>query len=143
METLFLLLTLGVLVEAAVFQVTSYTPPDNNIFFHSFAIAYILTSISRIIPLRMSHSKMAIVFSLGILLWWSNVYWKYIQKIVGRAFPSEERTISSTGENVVNRKTFMIPAYIDTSTDPVSKWVFFRIKNRLIKFICLHPRQME
>ena len=34
-----LVLTLGMLAEAAILQVTSYTPPDNNIFFHSFAFA--------------------------------------------------------------------------------------------------------
>ncbi|MBA2745541.1 MAG: hypothetical protein H0U44_04870, partial [Flavisolibacter sp.] len=30
-DTLFLLLTLGILAQAAILQVTSYTPPDNNI----------------------------------------------------------------------------------------------------------------
>ena len=45
------LLTLGMLIEATVFQVTSYIPQDNNIFFHSFAIAFILVFASDYLPL--------------------------------------------------------------------------------------------
>src|SRR5262249_25521064 len=37
---IFTLLTLGILAEAAIFQVTSYVPVDNNIFFHSFAFVF-------------------------------------------------------------------------------------------------------
>jgi len=45
---LFLLLTLGILTEALIFGITSYTPPDNNIFFHSFALVYIITGLAQI-----------------------------------------------------------------------------------------------
>lgn len=128
-EMFFLLLTLGILGEAAVFQVTSYTPPDNNIFFHSFAFTFIILSISRIMPVNISNAKMVIVCSLGVLLWWSSIYWKYIQRIASRAFPSDEKVISSAGENVINKKTFMIPDPVDSTDEPVSAWIYSGLKS--------------
>ncbi|MEP6712699.1 MAG: hypothetical protein ABJA37_09800 [Ferruginibacter sp.] len=128
-EMLFLILTLGILGEAAIFQVTSYTPPDNNIFFHSFAIVYILYSLSQMLKVDMNKIKMVIVCSIGILLWWSNVYWKYIQRMAERAFPhNDEALISATGENIVNRKTFMLNS-VDTTDAPRSGWVFSNLKS--------------
>src|SRR5690606_2393508 len=44
-EVLFYLFTIAILTEAAIFQVTSYTPPDNNIFFHSFAFVFLITQL--------------------------------------------------------------------------------------------------
>jgi hypothetical protein len=128
-EMLFLLLTLGILGQAAIFQITSYTPPDNNIFFHSFAIAYILTSLATMLSVDMSKIKIVLACSMGIMLWWSGVYWKYIQRIVERAFPAkEEATVSPTGENVVNRRTFMITP-VDTTDVPMSEWVYSGLKS--------------
>src|SRR5450432_924877 len=56
----FLLLTLGMIGEAAVFQETSYVPPDNNIFFHSFAFAFILNSFARNVHLDLNRMKIVI-----------------------------------------------------------------------------------
>jgi hypothetical protein len=119
--SIFLLLTLTILAEAAIFQVTSYTPPDNNIFFHSFAFAYILSLIAEILPVSLDRPRFLALCTFGILFWWSGVYWKYIQRITDRVIPHHQETISSTGENVVNRKTYMISP--DTSEVPMNKWV--------------------
>jgi hypothetical protein len=119
-EMLFLLLTLGILGEATVFQVTSYTPPDNNIFYHSFAIAFILTALSKKMSLDFDKRKMITICSLGIMLWWSGVYWKYIQRFAERAFPPSRAVVSPTGENIVNRQTFMINT--DTVDGSDAKW---------------------
>jgi hypothetical protein len=128
-EMLFLLLTLGIIGQAAIFQITSYTPPDNNIFFHSFAIAYILTSLAAMLPVDMSKMKIVVACSLGVMLWWSGVYWKYIQRIVERAFPpATESAFSPTGENLVNRRTFMINP-VDTNDVPMSAWVYSGLKS--------------
>ena len=88
---LFTLLTLGILVEAAIFQVTSYTPPDNNIFFHSFAIAYILTASSQLFPFDFNTAKMTAACCVGVLLWWSSVYWKYFDRVFERIIPKYEQ----------------------------------------------------
>jgi hypothetical protein len=127
-EMLFLLLTAGILVEAAVFQVTSYTPPDNNIFYHSFAIAYILMSLSRLSAIDFNSRRIVIACTLGVMLWWSGVYWKYIQRIAERAFPPDQSVVSSTGENVVNRKTYMIHP-VDSTDIPLNQWVFSGLRS--------------
>jgi hypothetical protein len=123
---LFLLLTLCILGEAFVFEVTSYTPPDNNIFFHSFAIAYILSSLAAIWPVNFNTRKMVMICSAGVLVWWSHTYWKYIERIVDRAIPPNQATVSPTGENIVNMKTFMIVK--DTTDIPMSEWKFTGLK---------------
>jgi len=120
-ESIFLLLTMAILGEATIFQVTSYTPPDNNIFFHSFAFAYLLSLLTEILPVNLDKPRFLFLCSFGILFWWSGVYWKYIQRIADRVIPHHEQTVSKTGENVVNRKTYMID--LDTSDIPMNKWV--------------------
>lgn len=124
---LFLLLTICILGEAAVFQVTSYTPPDNNIFFHSFAIAFILTLLSQLWPADFNKSKFIVTGFLGIVIWWSGTYWNYFQRIIQRAFPQEEAVVSKTGENIVNRKTYMKSA--DTSLVPANEWAYSNLKS--------------
>ncbi|MGI8950695.1 MAG: hypothetical protein ACR2FN_03815 [Chitinophagaceae bacterium] len=121
-EMLFLLLTLGILTEAAIFQVTSYTPPDNNIFFHSFAFAYIICGIQQLSAINFSRFKNFIVLFAGVCLWWSAIYWNYIDRLMTRFFPSSNENISqsSTGENVINMHTYMLNTdtthYEDEST---------------------------
>lgn len=103
-ETLFYLLCMGILVQAAIIQVTSYIPADNNIYFHSFALAYALHAIqfkfqfNRLLPLTAS------IFV--IFFWWSGTYYKYIQKVVNRYLP--QTTASAGKANVVSKNTFTL-----------------------------------
>lgn len=120
-STAFLLVTLGILAEAAVLQVTSYTPPDNNIFFHSFAFAFILSFLANFLQLHFSRIRVLLVGAAGLLLWWSGVYWKYLQRVTQRFAPATA-SVSPTGENVVNRRTYMI--FKDTAEIPMSEWKF-------------------
>jgi hypothetical protein len=120
---LFTLLTLGILAEAAIFQVTSYLPVDNNIFYHSFAIVYILTLLSSLLPINVNTWKTAIVFTACTLLWWSHTYWKYIERFVIPSAPETYTTHTHAGytyADVVNRNTYMIE--IDTTAVPLSNW---------------------
>lgn len=119
--TLFLLLSLGILAEAAVIQITSYTPPDNNIFFHSFAFAFILSFLADFLKLNFSRIRILLVSGALVLLWWSGVYWKYFQRITQRWMPVA-RTTSPTGENIVNRNTYMLLG--DTTDIPMSQWTY-------------------
>jgi hypothetical protein len=120
---IFTLLTLGILAEAAIFQVTSYVPEDNNIFFHSFAIAYILWLTRELMPSGFQSWTAAFIMTAGVLLWWSPVFWKYIERFA-LAGPDEEITyMEHQGyryANKVNRNTFMIE--LDTTDIPMDQW---------------------
>jgi hypothetical protein len=116
-------LTLGILGEAAILQITSYTPPDNNIFFQSFGFACVFTLLAPLLPIRPERPALLLVLSLGVVFWWSGSWWNYTQRVVARFLPKKETaTVSPTGENVVNKDTYMIPR--DTTRDiPMSEWV--------------------
>ncbi|MEP7258685.1 MAG: hypothetical protein ABI687_09855 [Flavitalea sp.] len=122
-QMIFTLLTLGILAEAAVFQVTSYLPVDNNIFFHAFAVAFILTSLTSLLPINLNTWKSAFLFTVCILLWWSQAYWKYIERFV---MPVKAETFTTnkyegyTYADVVNRNTYMIE--LDTTNIPLNQW---------------------
>ena len=108
-EILFLLLTLGILTEAAIFKVTSYTPPDNNIFFHAFAIAYIFKGFSEITLIDFNRWRNQIILLLLILFWWSGSYWQYFSRITNRLFPQQPVAVNNpNAENVINEHTYML-----------------------------------
>ena len=113
---IFTLLTLGILAEAAIFQTTSYIPADNNIFFHSFAIAFILALLSEYLPVNFESFKTIAVAGIGMLLWWSNVYWKYMSKYIIKPEPAIVNT-----DGIVNKKTYLIQKP-DTSDVPMDQW---------------------
>jgi hypothetical protein len=139
---LFTLLTLGILVEAAIFQVTSYTPPDNNIFFHAFAFAFIVSRLQQQLDLKLERWSSFGLATVLVLLWWSGSFWKYLDRVVARIVPHEQviagkgdgeaidssnyaiynPQISVTGENVVSRNNFMLNT--DTTDVPTDKWIF-------------------
>jgi hypothetical protein len=107
--------------EASVLQVTSYTPPDNNIFFHSFAFACVLSLLAPLLPVKLGSPRIYIMLCCCVLLWWSGVWWKYTQRVAGK-FLASRAAASPTGENVINKDTYMINR--DTTTEiPTEKWV--------------------
>ena len=121
---LLLVVVVGILGEAAVLQVTSYTPPDNNIFFHSFAIPGILTFLAALAPGALAGRRAAIVLAAGVMVWWSGVWWKYTQRLTGPLLPKVSN-VSPTGENVVNKDTYMLdPDSARRQQDiPTEEWV--------------------
>lgn len=134
-SVLFLLLTVGILAEAAVLQVTSYTPPDNNIFFHSFAFAFILSYLASFLQLNFTNTRPLLVTAFGVMLWWSGVFWKYIQRVVQMVVPPTEAKANTT-ENIVNKNTYVISN--DPPEIPMSEWAVPDLKT--LKKIYL-PRQ--
>lgn len=117
------LLIAGILAEAVVFQVTSYVPEDNNIFFHSFAITYILYLLSTGYAISFSSFKPALVLLACIGLWWSHSFWRYIERFVLKPAPVSAGTTTHNGysyPNVVNKNTYMIE--LDTTDIPLSQW---------------------
>lgn len=127
-QVLFVMLTLGILGEAAIFQVTSYTPPDNNIFFHSFAFAFIASSLCVSLQIKTEQFSTLLGGTLLILFWWSGTWWKYVGRFADRLFPAQEMAATQSGEheNVVNRRNYMLN--LDTTDVPMSSWVFSDLK---------------
>ena len=118
-EMVFLLLTLGIIVEALLFQVTSYVPPDNNIFFHSFAFAYILSHLN--LSLQYQRWPQLALIGLLIMLWWSGSYWKYVDRIAARVLPAppaEEEAVQRVSKSSWNQGV-----QADTTTD-MGAWTF-------------------
>lgn len=122
----FLLLCVGILAESAIIQVTSYTPLDNNIFFHSFAFALILSLLASLLQINFIRLEPVLLCLAGIMLWWSGAYWKYVQRISDRVFP-QKLVVTNTGENIVNKSTYTLKA--DTTEIPMSEWVYTGLKS--------------
>jgi hypothetical protein len=122
-EVLVVVVSLGILAEAAILQVTSYTPPDNNVFFHSWAFACILSLLAPLLPVPAEGRRMTVILCAGVVIWWSGVWWNYTHRVLDRFLPARSVvSVSPTGENVVNRDTYMINT--DTVTDyPQDRWV--------------------
>jgi hypothetical protein len=121
---IFLLLTLGIMVESAVLQVTSYTPPDNNIFFHSFAFAFIFSTFSEFSKLDLHKIKPLLVIGVFLVVWWSGVFWKYIQGPINGVLGSRQQL---TKENVVNRHNYILPS--SPEEIPMSEWSLSRFNS--------------
>ncbi len=115
---LFPIFILLIIFQASIIQVTSYTPPDNNIYFHSFAIAFILGSLKLNFDLK--KIGFSITFILMIFLWWSGTYWNYIIRIGERKFPE---LFERTEEGVVSKNTYMIEEGEEDEENSESNWV--------------------
>ena len=61
------------------------------------------------------------MLSLGVLLWWSHLYWNYMQRILKTDAVSSAPATSSTGENVVNMHNAVISK--DTFAISQGKWI--------------------
>jgi hypothetical protein len=121
-DMLLLLLTVGILGEAAIFQVTSYVPPDNNIFFHAFAFAFILNSLTRYGLFSSMRLRSVGAVAVLLLVWWSGVFWKYLEPAIERIVPPNTSVVSKTGENVVNKRTYSMNP--DKKPAPAVPWKY-------------------
>ena len=129
-QMIFTLLTLGILAHAAIFQVTSYVPVDNNIFFHSFAVVFILSQLSAFLPINFNNWKPVSICTIAVTLWWSHVYWKYVERFVIKPGGNSYTYTNYEGHQyatVVDRNTFMlsgIPGDI-----PLNEWRIPNLKS--------------
>jgi len=112
---LFALIVLCILAQATIIQVTSYTPIDGNIYFHSFAFAFILQFAARNFDLQRVPSFAALSFF--VVLWWSGVFWtRFLKDKVKPMLVSQD----SHG-NVISKNTYLLTG--DTLQASRSKWV--------------------
>jgi hypothetical protein len=121
---LFSLLISAILFEASIFQVTSYIPEYNNIFFHSFAIAYIASTSGITEKIDFKKPFPLILTALLIMLWWSSRTWQYANRYIARLFPSVEKVDTS----VVSIRTYLLNTNdkdtADAKNHDLSKWSF-------------------
>ncbi len=118
-EVLFSLLTFGMLIQASIFQVTSYVPVDNNIFFHAFAFAYFAWYITENKVINLAKADMFFITAILLMLWWSGTYWRYVDRVFSR-FASTSNISNQGGENVVNRHNYVLN--MDTGFVATSLW---------------------
>lgn len=95
-----LIVTLGILFQATILQVTSYVPVDGNIYFHSFMIFFIISRLD--LRLNFSSPLNFIILSFLVVIWWSGLYWKYANRLIPASVKSVEN------EDVVSKGTFSI-----------------------------------
>lgn len=131
-ELIFLLLTLGILGEASIYQVTSYTPVDMEIFFHSFALVYILSHLD--LDSEFRRPGIVVVTAMLVMIWWSGTYYRsfnhYLTLIMPKADATEFNYTSRTGrsdgihENVINRHTYILKPEDSLYKADTSRWIF-------------------
>ena len=115
-ENLFTLLVLGLLAEALIFQVTSYVPRDNNFFFHAFCCAYLFYQLDKTTILQ--HRYAFPVLFIFVCVWWSEKYWKYADRVIGKLLPKKE-----VPKNVVSINTYIIENEACRYSSDPSSWV--------------------
>jgi hypothetical protein len=113
---IFVLLVLCILGQAAIIQVTSYTPIDGNIYFHSFAFAFIGLHFSGLINTEKAAYLALLTFL--VCLWWSGVFWtRFLRERVQKFLVTE----SGSKESVISKRTYLLSA--DTLSHSRSKWI--------------------
>lgn len=118
---IFLLLTLGILAMAAIIQITSYTPAFGNMFFHSFAFAFILNELFGYLHIRTNAKILLPLLFGGVLLWWSQLPWEYLERMFIKAEPRGDIVSSPDNENLVNMYNFKLSDKSEIGEQ--SKWV--------------------
>lgn len=114
-EFLFGLITVGILLQAFIIQVTSYTPVDGNIYFHSFAFAFLFSHFFA--QARLEKVYVFISACMLIVFWWSGVYWnRFLGPRVKSLLPAKELP-----EHVISKNTFIISN--DTVEMDRANWV--------------------
>lgn len=83
---IFALLTLGIMVQAMIIQVTSFSPATVNYYFYSFGIAFILYTLKD--SIQFEKVWVALLLVLTVFFWRSENYWKYSNRLLGKVLPS-------------------------------------------------------
>ena len=112
------LLALGILAQATIIQFTSFNPPNGNIYFHIFALAFILLNVD--LNIAIQKTRIFIPILALTLLWWSFNYHKYTEKVMDKILPSsgpKERLPNTKYTWQVSTDTMVVKPFNMTSTD--------------------------
>jgi hypothetical protein len=119
---LFGLLVLCILGQAAIIQVTSYTPIDGNIYFHSFAFAFIGWQFNRMVDFQ--RTVHLATFTILVTMWWSGVFWtRFLRERVEKLLVTDK----ASRENVISKRTYLLSG--DTLSHSRSKWIVPSVKS--------------
>lgn len=119
---LWLLLVLGILAQATILQETSYTPPDNNIYYLSFVVAFLLFAFADLLPLPWNSYGVLACLCAAIFFIQSSRYAGYVRSLLPQKGSNGGLQRSPTGENVVGRNNFLL--YLNERKDiPIGEWV--------------------
>ncbi|HYF66821.1 MAG TPA: hypothetical protein VD884_01735 [Ohtaekwangia sp.] len=114
---IFAFLVICILGQATIIQVTSYTPLDGNIYFHSFAFAFLMCFFSRYVDTgRVWQLSM---YALLVCLWWSGVFWnRFLKERVQKILVDnrDER------EHVISKRTYLLSGDTTLRSNR-SKWI--------------------
>lgn len=113
-EILFLLFTIGIVVQPLIAQLTTYIPENSHFYYHTFVIIFFLSQL-KVIPF---HQLTILISSIALIfLLWSQDYWRYTNRIVTRIFNIEQKV----DYNYVSKKTWKLK---DNSEPAInrSKW---------------------
>lgn len=122
-QFLFLLLVLGILAQATILQETSYTPPDNNIYFLSFVFAWVLWAMGILLPIPWNSTATLAALCVAVIFMQSSRYAGYFNSLLSREQkPAGVLQQTAEGENVVGRSNFLL--YLNRKNDiPIGEWV--------------------
>jgi hypothetical protein len=138
-KALFLLLTLGIIAQAVIMQVTSYTPPNNNIYFQSFVFAWVLTAMSLLLPLPWNHPLTLVSLCIALLFWKSDVYAGYVSRRFFSKADNSGFQLNEKGENIVNRSNYLQPK----PTSDIKEWQWIQNDLPVFKKITMPPPTVE
>jgi hypothetical protein len=119
-EVFFALVILLILFQASIIQVTSYTPVNGNIYFHSFAFAFF----GSVLLKDKIFSSWPVLGSLVILvtLWWSGFFWtRFFQARLQTAFGVESKS------EVISKNSYIVDQ--DTVNMSRGNWVVSSFKS--------------
>lgn len=118
----FAMVTFGILVQATLIQVTSFSPPTVNFYFHTFAISFLLYLFQN--KVKYQQIGMFSVILCILVFWNSENVWKYTQKIFAKVIPS---VFSPPPSNVVSKGNWA--ALDSTSSYQPVIWINSDIKS--------------
>lgn len=96
---MFTLLSLGILGQALIIQVTSYIPHNVNVYYHSFAVASILLLIGN--SIINWNSLATILLSIFLVCFcFSADYWLYANRVFKKLLPQQN------SENVISKNSW-------------------------------------
>lgn len=97
---IFFLITIGVVLQAVLVQVTSPLTPDGQNYFHAFVFAFAFAHINLNINLR-NPVKFA-PFVIFIILWWSPLFWDYTTRIL-KIYPKKKANVETDYSSIQSK----------------------------------------
>jgi hypothetical protein len=79
-QFLFAFVTLSILIEALIIQVTSDEPANGEAFFYAFGFAYCLDNLR--LTFNLASLRYLVLTLALIVFWWTGIYWRNIKRVI-------------------------------------------------------------